>query len=106
MGCNLTRHPTRESRTTGPTGRSSTTSPINEPWVVSWLGYGTGHHAPGIADRSQAVAAAHHTVAAHNLAIRALKAAAPGAQVGPVLNQSLPSVDDITDPFQKDAAAQ
>lgn len=73
---------------------------------MSWLGYGTGHHAPGIADRSQAVAAAHHTVAAHNLAIKALKAAAPGAQVGPVLNQSLPSVDDITDPFQMHVAAQ
>jgi beta-glucosidase len=81
-------------------------SPINEPWVVSWLGYGTGHHAPGIADRSQAVAAAHHTVVAHRLATEALNATAPSAQIGPVLNQSLPMVDDITDPFQMRAAAQ
>ena len=79
-------------------------SPINEPWVVSWLGYGIGHHAPGISDRRQAIAAAHHTVVAHNLATAALKAAAPLCQVGPVLNQSLLMVDDISDPFQMQTA--
>jgi beta-glucosidase/6-phospho-beta-glucosidase/beta-galactosidase len=29
-------------------------SPINEPWVVAWLGYGIGIHAPGIIDRRSA----------------------------------------------------
>ncbi len=80
-------------------------APINEPWVVSWLGYGTGVHAPGIADIGQAVAAAHHTVVAHNRATRALREVVPGALIGPVLNQALPDVDDISDPFQQRAAA-
>ena len=80
-------------------------APINEPWVVSWLGYGTGVHAPGVADLGQAIAAAHHTVVAHNRATRALHAVVPGALVGPVLNQALPDVDDISDPFQVRAAA-
>ncbi|MHB0928098.1 MAG: GH1 family beta-glucosidase [Candidatus Nanopelagicales bacterium] len=80
-------------------------SPINEPWVVSWLGYGTGVHAPGIADTAQAIAAAHHTVAAHNRAARALHEVVPQALVGPVLNQAHPAVDDISDPFQMRVAA-
>ena len=80
-------------------------APINEPWVVSWLGYGTGVHAPGVADLGQAIAAAHHTVVAHNRATRALHEVVPGALVGPVLNQALPDVDDISDPFQVRAAA-
>ena len=36
--------------------------PINEPWVVAWLGYGIGIHAPGHKSLSEAFAAAHHTV--------------------------------------------
>lgn len=79
-------------------------APINEPWVVSWLGYGVGVHAPGIKDYGQAIAAAHHTVVAHRLALEAIKRVRPDALVGPVLNQSLPDVDDITDPKQMYAA--
>ncbi len=80
-------------------------SPINEPWVVSWLGYGIGVHAPGIVDNTQAIAAAHHTVAAHNRAARALHEVVPHALVGPVLNQAHAAVDDINDPFQMRTAA-
>lgn len=79
-------------------------SPINEPWCVSWLGYGLGIHAPGITDFTKAIAAAHHTVVAHNLATKALRETVSGALIGPVLNQTLPDVDDITDPFQMHAA--
>ena len=79
-------------------------SPINEPWVVSWLGYGMGVHAPGIQDMGQAVAASHHTVMAHNAALKAIKREAPNALVGPVLNQAMPDVDDIFDPEQMRAA--
>lgn len=79
-------------------------TPINEPWVVTWLGYGMGYHAPGIADYSQAIAAAHHTVVAHNRAVKAIKSVYPTALVGPVLNQTMPDVDDITDPQQMRAA--
>jgi len=79
-------------------------APINEPWCVSWLGYGLGLHAPGITDFSKAIAAAHHTVVAHNRATKALHETVRDALVGPVLNQALPDVDDITDPFQLNAA--
>ena len=79
-------------------------APINEPWCVSWLGYGLGIHAPGATDYSQAIAAAHHTVVAHNRATRALHETVSNALVGPVLNQTMPDVDDITDPFQMNAA--
>ena len=80
-------------------------APINEPWVMSWLGYGSGVHAPGVADFDQAIAASHHTVVAHNLAVRTIKSVRPNALVGPVLSQSHPDVDDITDPTQMKAAA-
>lgn len=79
-------------------------SPINEPWVVSWLGYGYGVHAPGIKDFDQAIVAAHHTVAAHNLSVRAIKSVCPDALVGPVLNQTMAEIDDPTDPLQVHAA--
>lgn len=80
-------------------------TPINEPWVMSWLGYGTGVHAPGIADFSQAIAASHHTILAHNRVLKAIKSVRPNALVGPVLSQSQPDVDDISDPKQMRAAA-
>ena len=80
-------------------------APINEPWCVSWLGHGLGLHAPGETDFSRAIAAAHHTVVGHNLATKALHDTVTNALVGPVLNQTMPDVDDITDPFQMRAAS-
>jgi len=80
-------------------------APINESWVMSWLGYGLGYHAPGISDFKQAIAASHHTVLGHNLANLAIKSVRPNAQVGPVLAQSHPNVDDVSDPKQLLAAA-
>ena len=79
-------------------------APHNEPAVFSYLGYGNGVHAPGIADESKAFAAAHHTVVAHNLAMQALRASVPGALLGPVLAQSAFDVDDVSDPEQLAAA--
>jgi beta-glucosidase len=73
-------------------------SPINEPWVVSWLGYGIGVHAPGRTSRKAAFAAAHHTVMVHAIASRAIKKVRPDALVGPVLNQANFPMDDPTDP--------
>ncbi|WP_217370959.1 GH1 family beta-glucosidase [Nonomuraea antri] len=57
---------------------------LNEPWVSAFLGYGSGVHAPGRADASDAFAAAHHLLLGHGLAAQALRAG--GAQVGLVLN--------------------
>lgn len=79
-------------------------SSINEPWCVAWLGYGLGIHAPGTQDISKAIVASHHTVVAHNRAVKAIKAVRPEALVGPVLNQSLADIDDLSDPVQQRAA--
>lgn len=76
--------------------------PINEPWVVAWLGYGIGIHAPGRKSRSEAFSAAHHTVLSHYAAFDALKAL--GLKVGPVQNQSQFVPDDSSNEYQKSAA--
>jgi beta-glucosidase len=54
----------------------------NEPWVIAWLGYGTGDHAPGRRSEADAVAAAHHVLLSHGLALSVLRRDAPGAHVG------------------------
>jgi beta-glucosidase len=59
---------------------------LNEPLVVSHLGYRVGVHAPGLTDNAAAAAATHHLLLGHGLANAALRAAVPGAQVGITLN--------------------
>jgi beta-glucosidase len=53
-----------------------------EPWVVGWLGYGTGEHAPGRKSDADALAAAHHVLLSHGLAADVLRRDAPDARVG------------------------
>lgn len=79
-------------------------TPINEPWVVAWLGHGIGIHAPGIKDRASAFAAAHHTVMAHAASTNAMRAARSDILTGPVLNQANYVPDDMSDPFQAHTA--
>jgi beta-glucosidase len=45
----------------------------NEPWVVSFNGYGAGTMAPGVQDWSAATQAAHHLLLAHGRAVAALR---------------------------------
>ena len=54
----------------------------NEPWVISWLGYGLGEHAPGRRSDADALAAAHHVLLAHGRAAEVLRREAPAARVG------------------------
>ena len=54
----------------------------NEPWVIAWLGYGHGIHAPGRTSAEDAIAAGHHVLLSHGLATEVLRREAPGAQVG------------------------
>ena len=58
----------------------------NEPWVAAWLGYGLGEHAPGRASRPDALAAAHHLLLSHGLAVDVIRREAPGAEVGITLD--------------------
>ncbi len=60
---------------------------VNEPWVAAWLGYATGRHAPGRTDIGLALAASHHLLLGHGLAVQQLRAALSGdARVGITLN--------------------
>jgi beta-glucosidase len=59
---------------------------LNEPWCSSMLGYATGRHAPGAQEGDGALAAAHHLLLGHGLAVAILRAADPSAQVGITLN--------------------
>jgi beta-glucosidase len=54
----------------------------NEPWVISWLGYGLGEHAPGRTSERDALAAAHHVLLAHGRAVEVLRRAVRDARVG------------------------
>ena len=59
---------------------------LNEPWVIAWLGYGIGQHAPGRKSDADAVAAAHHVLVAHGRAVEVLRRDAAGARVGITLD--------------------
>ena len=58
----------------------------NEPWCISTLGFATGEHAPGEKSWPRALAAAHHLLLSHGRAVAAIRAVAPAAQVGIVVN--------------------
>ena len=59
---------------------------LNEPWCSAFLGYGSGIHAPGRADPTDALLASHHLLLGHGRAVDAVRANAPDAQVGITLN--------------------
>ncbi len=48
-------------------------APVNEPNVVTMLGYGVGEHAPGRDLGFEALPVAHHLVLGHGLAVQALR---------------------------------
>lgn len=58
----------------------------NEPWCTAFLGYASGVFAPGRRDDRAAFDAAHHLLLSHALGAEAVRAQAPAAQVGMVLN--------------------
>lgn len=58
----------------------------NEPWCSGLLGHELGEHAPGLTDKAAALAAVHHILLSHGLAVPRIRAASPGARVGITLN--------------------
>ena len=72
---------------------------LNEPWCSSFLGYGSGAHAPGRKDYRDAVAAAHHLNLAHGLALAGIRSAHPAARVGiaNIVTDILPASDSAAD---------
>jgi beta-glucosidase len=59
---------------------------LNEPWCAAFLGYGNGVHAPGVQDSRSAVAAVHHLLLGHGLAMSEIRAKAPEKPAGITLN--------------------
>ena len=59
---------------------------LNEPWCSAFLGYGSGHHAPGRHEGTRSAHAAHHLLLGHGLALPAIRSAVPKANVGVTLN--------------------
>ncbi|MFZ0767665.1 MAG: GH1 family beta-glucosidase [Acidimicrobiales bacterium] len=72
---------------------------LNEPWCSAWLGYGSGQHAPGIAETGAAAAASHHLLLAHGKGLSVLREVLPNAQVGITLNLGVhrPGTDNDLD---------
>lgn len=85
-------------------GRIRYWTTFNEPWCTSFLGYGSGAHAPGRSNHADSLAATHHLNLAHGLAYRAIKEVYPESTVSIVLNSHLPRAWNIADPKDVHAA--
>ncbi|CAA9574979.1 MAG: GH1 / GH5_19 [uncultured Thermomicrobiales bacterium] len=59
---------------------------VNEPFIMAYLGYGLGLHAPGRRDMTDALAAGHHALLAHGRALEVVRANVPGARAGITLS--------------------
>lgn len=77
---------------------------LNEPWEHASLGYLLGRHAPGIRNPWKAVAAIHHQLLGHGLAVERIRTLAPDASVGIALSQS-PGVPYSPRPNPREVAA-
>lgn len=71
----------------------------NEPWCVAFMGYRDAIHAPGLTDSNLAVAAVHHLLLSHGLAMPIIRQFAPRAQAGislslEVYHSAQPSLSD------------
>lgn len=63
----------------------------NEPWVIGFLGYYYGQHAPGLRGQGQAaLQAIHHLLVSHGMAVPVTRANSPGAEVG-IVNIHFPN---------------
>ncbi|RWF50361.1 MAG: beta-glucosidase [Mesorhizobium sp.] len=60
---------------------------LNEPWTFCWSGHATGEDAPGFRDGVKGgVAASHHALLAHGLAVPVVRAEVADARVGIVFD--------------------
>ena len=85
-------------------GRVAAWTTHNEPWCSAYLGYGDGHHAPGLKSTRGAAQAMHHLLLGHGLALPALRANDPKAQHGIVANVA-PGYADTDTAADRDAAS-
>ncbi|WP_246944233.1 GH1 family beta-glucosidase [Bacillus pinisoli] len=61
----------------------------NEPWVVSYLGYGNGVHAPGHQDLQSFLSASHHILLSHGETVSLFREVGPtDGKIGITLNMA------------------
>ena len=77
---------------------------LNEPWCAAFVGYTAGIHAPGRRSPADGLAAAHHLLLGHGLAVAELRARAPEATLGITLNLTVADPLDAADPGDVQAA--
>lgn len=77
---------------------------LNEPWCAAFLGYAAGVHAPGRQEPTAALAAAHHLLLGHGLAIRELRGRDAEATLGITLNLTVPDPLNPESEADRDAA--
>jgi beta-glucosidase len=76
---------------------------LNEPWCSAFLGYASGQHAPGRREPAAALAAAHHLLLGHGLAVQAMRGQDATSTLGITLN--LYPIDPASEaPADADAA--
>ena len=84
--------------------RVSNWTTLNEPWCASFLSYIGGEHAPGRQDPAAGLAAGHHLLLAHGLAVQALRERDATLSLGITLNLTVPDPVNPTDAGDLDAA--
>jgi len=77
---------------------------LNEPWCSSFLSYIGGEHAPGRQEPAAGLAAGHHLLLGHGLAVQALRERDASLGLGITLNLTVPDPVDPTDAGDLDAA--
>ena len=77
---------------------------LNEPWVSAFLGYAAGIHAPGRREPAAALAAVHHLLLGHGLAVRELRRRDGTATLGITLNLTVADPADPAREEDRDAA--
>jgi len=58
----------------------------NEPWVIAYLGYNEGTHAPGYSSLAQTLAVNHHLLLSHGLSLPIIRENSKDSKVGIALN--------------------
>ena len=58
----------------------------NEPWVIAYLGYNEGTHAPGHSSLAQTLAVNHHLLLSHGLSLPIIRENSKDSKVGIALN--------------------
>jgi beta-glucosidase len=84
--------------------RIQTWAIFNEPWVFTYLGYGSGVHAPGKKDFDLFLKASHTVNLGQGDSFRAIKAIAPQSKVGTAFSMS--SATPLTSSPEDAAAAK